>query len=359
LPDELASVARRLKQIEASVALLDRVRPLNLTQELERLSRGFEAGERLEPAFAYAKPGALGGLRRELSELAHSLDGVDTEARLLMERATELELEAALGEHVGEPQFAGLAARRFPLPDDLVAAAKLADQFLASPGAATGPASAGPLHDSGDARDPRSLWSELSRRLEAERWPVRIELVVGLVSLAAVADGVVRVRAGAALGAREARRIALHEVEGHVRPRVLGQRLGGIFAAGSARVSLDEEGRAIWLEEQAGLLEPERRRELARRYLAAASVRSGADFWDTVALLGQRGATLRAAVELAGRVHRGGGLGRELIYLTGYQRVAVALGRRPELERVLSSGRVGLAAAEALLLDSVELDDDR
>jgi hypothetical protein len=260
---------------------------------------------------------------------------------------------------VGAPDFASLARERFPLPEPADAVARLAEQFLIGHAGTKRAETDELLHDSSDARDPLSLWSELSRRLQAERFAVRIEVVVGLVSLAAVADGVVRVRAGARLSAGTARRIALHEVEGHVRPRVSGQLLGGVFVAGSARASEDEEGRAILLEERAGLLEAERRRELARRYLAAASVRGGADFWDTVTLLGQRGAALAAAIELSSRVHRGGGLGRELIYLVGYQRVAVALARRPELERVLVSGRVALGAAEALLAGSIELDDDR
>ena len=330
LADDVAAVAGRLKHLEATIALLDRVRPLNLTAELTRLTRGFEAGQRLQPQFAYAPRAQLSELRHELRELAKALETRETEARLLAERARELELEA-----------------------------ELAEQFLtAQPSPKS--AEAGPLlHDSSDVRDPHSLWSELSRRLQAEGWAVRIEVVVGLVSLAAVADGVVRVRAGARLSAETARRIALHEVEGHVRPRVNGQRLGGVFVAGSARASEDEEGRAILLEERAGLLDAERRRELARRFLAAESLRGGADFWDTVTLLGQRGATLPAAVELSSRVHRGGGLGRELIYLVGYQRVVLALARRPELERVLVSGRVALSAAEALLLGSIELDDDR
>ncbi|HXK17562.1 MAG TPA: tyrosine/phenylalanine carboxypeptidase domain-containing protein, partial [Polyangiaceae bacterium] len=128
--------------------------------------------------------------------------------------------------------------------------------------------------------------------------------------------------------------------------------------AGTARASEDEEGRAILLEERAGLLELERRRELARRYLAATSVREAASFWDTVTLLGQTGATAAAAIELGCRVHRGGGLGRELIYLTGYCRVAAALAARPELEALQASGRVSLSAAAALLEDSIELDDD-
>ena len=359
LADDVAAVARRLKQLETTIALLDRVRPLNLTHELARLTRACEAGQRPRPAFESAPAAELGHVRRELLELAKTLSAQDLEQRLLAERALELELEAALAEHVGEPVFGQLAQRRFPLPEPATGVAKLAQQFLTAHSPAKEPENSELLHDSSDARDPLSLWSELSRRLQAERFAVRIEVVVGLVSLAAVADGVVRVRAGARLTAATARRIALHEVEGHVRPRVTGQLLGGVFLAGSARASEDEEGRAILLEERAGLLGTERRHELARRYLAAESLRAGAEFWDTVTLLGQRGATLAAAIELTSRVHRGGGLGRELIYLVGYQRVATALGRRPELEQVLVSGRVALDAAEGLLKGSVELDDDR
>jgi hypothetical protein len=358
LADELARLARRLKQIETSIALLDRVRPLNLTSEQDRLTRAFLAGQRAVPDFQYAPRAALTDARKELAELAAALGTHDTEQRLLAQRAQELELEAALAEHVAEPGFAELARQRFPLPEEPSLARKLAEQFLTAQPSGNSPEIGDILHDSSDARDPKSLWSELSRRLEVERFAVRIEVVVGLVSLAAVADGVVRVRAGARLSEREARRIALHEVEGHVRPRVAGQLLGGVFLAGAPRASEDEEGRAILLEERAGLLDAARRKELARRYLAAESLRGGAEFWDTVTLLGQRGATLPDAIELAGRVHRGGGLGRELIYLTGYQRVATALGRRPELEQVMASGRVTLDAAEALLEGSIELDDD-
>jgi hypothetical protein len=358
LADEVAEVARRLKQIETNVALLDRVRPLNLTSEQERLQRAFLAGERATPEFQYAPRAVLGDARRELAELATALDTRDTEQRLLAQRAQELELEAALAEHVGEPTFAELARQRFPLPEEPSLARKLAEQFLTAQPTANSPETGEKLHDSSDARDPKSLWSELSRRLQAERFAVRIESAVGLVSLAAVADGVVRVRAGARLSEREARRIALHEVEGHVRPRVVGQLLGGVFVAGAPRASEDEEGRAILLEERAGLLDDARRKELGRRYLAAESLRSGAEFWDTVALLGQRGATLPAAIQLGARVHRGGGLGRELIYLLGFQRVATTLGRRPELEQVMASGRVTLDAAEALLEGSIELDHD-
>src|SRR6188768_1450133 len=118
LADDVAEVARRLKRIETSVALLDRVRPLNLTREQERLQRAFEQGERPAPAFEYAPRAVLGDVRRELSALAAGLDARDTEQALLARRAQELDLEASLAEQVGEPGFAQLARQRFPLPDD-------------------------------------------------------------------------------------------------------------------------------------------------------------------------------------------------------------------------------------------------
>jgi hypothetical protein len=358
LAEPVARVALRLRRAEASIALLDRVRPLNLAAEQARLLQGFESGARPEPALEYAARPALGDLRRELTELAATLDASDVEQRLLAERALELELEASLAERVGDGGFAELAARRFPLPPEPREAELRARQFLTTPHASNPQEKPEILHLSDDQRDPESLWSLLSRLLSRERFAVRIEIVPGLVSLAGVADGVVRIRPGAKLTARVARRIALHEVLGHVAPRVHGQELGGVFMAGTAGASEDEEGRAILLEERAGLLEPERRKELGRRYLAAESVRRGAAFWDTVTLLGQAGASAAAAIELGCRAHRGGGLGRELVYLTGYLRVAEQLLRHPELERLQERGRISLSAARELLEGSIELDDD-
>jgi hypothetical protein len=201
------------------------------------------------------------------------------------------------------------------------------------------------------------LWSEVSRLISSERLALRIEVVAGLASVAAVADGVVRIRAGVRLKKSAARRVALHEIHGHVLPRVRGRTWGGILAAGSAGGSEDEEGRAILLEDRAGLLDAERHRDLGRRYLAAQCLRAGGDFWQTVELLGTLGAEAKEAVDLASRVHRGGGLGRELVYLDGYVRVRTRLEQEPSLERFLENGRVSLEAARLLRSDSFELDD--
>jgi hypothetical protein len=357
LPQPADQAARQLKQAETAIALLERVRPTNLPAERARLVLGFRAGERPTPALGYAPAPELAHLRRALGRLAASLDPADSEQRLLCERARELELEAELVELVGSAGFRACAARRFPLPADDGALREHAARF-AQAGAAP-PAESPELHVSDDERDPHSLISQISRRVFAEKLPVRVQPDPGLVPLAAVADDLVRVRSGARLSAAVGRRIALHEVEGHLLPRARGRQLGGVWLAASAGATEDEEGRAILLEERAGLLDAVRRAELGRRYLAAASVRDGAELWDTVELLGRHGAEGSAAIELACRVHRGGGLARESIYLSGYLRVAATLGREPQLERVLEQGRVSLSAARALLADSVELDDDR
>jgi hypothetical protein len=357
LAEPVARAARQLKQSETELGLLDRVRPRDLPAQRARLAAAWSAAAHPPVAFEYPPAPDLSALRRRLEQLGRVLPAGELEPELLRERARELELEAQLAAAVGTPLFRALAARRFPLPAER---AELHDIALQCLEVATESAPSSATHFSDDRRDPRSLWSVLVRRLERERLPARVEVVPGLVSLAAVADGVVRVRAGAQLSARVAERIALHEIEGHVRPRLVGQQLGGVFWAGSAGAIEDEEGRAIVLEERAGLLGSGRRRELGLRYLAAESVRDGADFWETVRLLVELSAGVDAAVELGCRVHRGGGLGRELIYLSGYRRLSGTIDTRPELEAVMRSGRVSLAAA-ARLLDScsVELDDHR
>lgn len=350
LTEPLERAAKALLAHERQIALLDRVRPLNLAAEQARLLAALGSGERFEPAFVYAKPPELSETRRQLQALADALDASDLEQRLLAERAAELDLEAALVESLGQPGFAELACRLFPASDQPQLSRQRATEWLAFEHAHD---EQGRLHDSDDRHDPESLWCQIEQRLVREGWPVRIELARGLVSLAAVADGVVRVRAGARLTAARARRIALHEVEGHLRPRQLAQGLGGAFSAGTARAAEDEEGRAVLLEERAGLLDRGRAQELAWRYVAASSLREGASFADCVQLLLERGARPTHAIELSCRVHRGGGLGRESIYLNGYLRVSATLALRPELSVVQQNGRVSLAAAAPLLDDSV------
>ena len=155
---------------------------------------------------------------------------------------------------------------------------------------------------------------------------------------------------GSVVASRTVARVVLHELEGHVLPRLraAAEQLG-IFALGTARGSDEQEGRALWLERQAGLFTAGRRRELARRHLAALALRRGADPVQTARLLiNTSGASPFTAARIACRVHRGGGLGRELVYLPSLLRVRKALERTPRIERVLCRGQVSVTAAPVL-----------
>jgi hypothetical protein len=127
---------------------------------------------------------------------------------------------------------------------------------------------------------------------------------------------------------------------------VLAQREAlALFRIGAARSSDDEEGRALLIECRARVLEGARRRELARRHLAGERVRAGASFVGTVSELIGRGQDIESSVEAACRAFRGGGLGREFVYLVALSRVKRAFAADPELERWFERGRVSVAAA--------------
>jgi hypothetical protein len=104
----------------------------------------------------------------------------------------------------------------------------------------------------------------------------------------------------------------------------------------------------LLLERRHGKVDAVRRAELGWRHLGGLAVQRGADFVELVELLLGLGTPLSAALNVAIRCQRGGGLGREVVYLLACSRVEGALGREPELEAWLEQGRVSVAAARVL-----------
>ena len=207
-----------------------------------------------------------------------------------------------------------------------------------------------PIGQQDDERDPRSLISLLRARIGALRVPVRVELRAGLSSVAAAGDGFVVIRPDALLSSAEAERIAHHELAAHVLPRLAARaETLGIFRVGARSAGDEEEGRALLLEERAGLFAPERRRELALRHRAARLVHEGAPFPELVRWLKARALPTERALALAFRAARGGGLGREIVYIPAYLRLKVEFSREPRLEQYFERGRVSVAAARVLM----------
>ena len=348
VPHPLDSAAMSLLSAEERIALGARATPLEFHAEIERLVALSERRARLRPAFRYAPAPDLGSVRRALAAVVQSAPAFGRLGRLVARRAEELELEARLAERVGSPGFATLANERFRAPTGSLE--ERVASFVAAAFAAHAPdQGVVALTASDDALSPASLLNRLVRRAAELALPIRIEVRKQQLAVAATGRGIVAIRPNVMLTAASVERIASHELLAHALPRLRSERASfALLRAGTAGSVEAEEGRAVLVEERTGTLDVARRRELALRHVAAVALRSGAEFHDTVSELVARGAGQRAAIEIAVRVHRGGGLGRELVYLPAYCEVRAAFAREPELERWFDRGRVGIEAAREL-----------
>jgi len=339
----LQDEASVLLRAEREIALFARVAPVDSAADARELIRAIRAGRRLRHAPPDRPPARLGSTRRALADLASELEGRGMLEDIVAERARELELEAHLAEHLFTASLRALADRRFPAPRGPLARAVDA---LVERSLETSPNEAERRHRSDDADDPRSLLSLLRRGAFELGLPIALEIRAGQLAVAATGEGVIAVRPGIMLSAESSSRVAAHELYGHALPRVRAA-LGGLilFRAGTALSNEHEEGRALVVESRRGLLGAERLFELGLRHRAALSVKDGAAIEETVAMMTALGSPLERSVDIALRVHRGGGLAREIVYLPAYFELKQALFAEPGLERWLERGRVGLPAA--------------
>ncbi len=351
-PKSLHSLQRSLVEAESKLRLIDSLLPHNFRAERQRLEDSYRHGRAAVPEFRFGDEherqeratlvsATLSAARIVISGLS-SDDAVQSEmAALLTERLDELELEVTMLRQCGRPGFAELAQRRFGLTEvDLETGEALAKVWI---GAEDGPES--------DTRRVL-LASAFEHKLRA-LGPLGKRCVVmerELASLCAVGGAHLYVRKGARVSVLEAERLWVHEVEGHLLPRLRADTVPPPFLIGTAGCATDEEGWAVWLEEKRGLLGPRRKRELALRFrLALAFRRSG-----VAGLLGEVNRALDDEVEaeaLAGtvcRLLRGGGLARESIYLPAYLRVKRVLDGESSLAHYFEMGRASVGALPRL-----------
>ncbi len=351
LARELRPASTLLESAARQVRLLGAATPLNLVEERRRLATALACDAPARPRWRYASCD-LAALRGDLARLVRLLDGrSEALARLTCERAEELELECALSAAVGTRAFAPLARRRFvPEPE--------ADPGLVFARRAIGTAAAarpvGPSLATDDP-SPGSLASRMRAELGARRLPFSVRVVRGLSALAATGERHVLVAAGRRTSGADVERTVLHEIGGHVVPRVRARSAPlALFRFGSARGTDDQEGYALTLEERGGFLDAARARELAARRLVVDHALRGASYEDAArALLHDHGFGAEDAARIAERTYRGGqgeglGLARDRAYLEAWLRVREALSTTPALEDVLSLGQVSLDAARTL-----------
>ena len=350
-PGWLAPIERLVLAAARDVRMLAVLTPLDARRERERLVADLRAGRQATPRWTYARD-EHDDLRRALdaAERALAREPARSIAALYLGRVRELVLEAALCAAAGTAELARVAAERFASAGG--AEAHTASELCALWLAEAAPTSAGPVSES-DAATPRSLLSLMRTAVGQAGLPFQV--VPSLASLAATGERAIYVATGRRVADEDATRTVLHEIEGHARPRVRALAAGSLlFRVGTAKGADDQEGRALLLEERAGLLGPRRRRQLAARHRAVEAMRDGASFADVAFTLARvHGLDETDAVLAAERAFRGGdgsrpGLGRERVYLESFVRVRAHLARRPEDEDVLACGQVAVDAVDQL-----------
>jgi hypothetical protein len=341
------SLFRRLR---AGCQLIARVTPVNAESEIDRLVRGFSRGDACLPRWEYAAHD-LAWMHEALRSLEGTVDKWHDPLRSLFGATLdEIAVELAMAATVGTRALGPLAAERYREPPrDVRSANSLAREWLC----------ASPLERDEtlptDSNDPRSLLSQVRALISAHRAPFAVRVTEGMQALAATGERTVYVAAGRSLTEASARRVATHEVLGHVLPRVRAEGRHPIFAIGTARGTDDQEGLALLYEQREGLQGDRRRGELALRHVAASAMRAGADFVEVFRKLASHseGTPLDCLVRVATRTFRGSdgtfaGLGRESVYLPALLRVRAHLEKRPDDEEVLASGQVSVASLPKL-----------
>lgn len=352
-PALLGPVERLLDHAAREIRLLATLTPRDAHRERARLIDELRARRPATPRWTYA-PRSHDDLRRALDSTADALERGDRTPveELCRARARELSIEAAICASAGTIEVGRLAKERFEAQNEEVsqAASTLATQWLADP--PPSPEEPGVLSDD---PDPRSLLSEMRAAVGRHRLPFLVVASPWLAPLAATGERVILVTTQRHVSDDDTRRTVLHEIDGHARPRKEASlALSSLFGIGTARGIDDQEGRAVWLEQQGGLLGPRRRQQLAARHRAVEAMLDGASFADVSrALVDVHGLDTADAVVIAERAFRGGdgtypGLGRERVYLESFVRVREHLSVHPEDDAVLASGQVAVDAINAL-----------
>jgi uncharacterized protein (TIGR02421 family) len=334
--------------VARSVRLLPSITARNAAAERVRLQAALERGDMPQARFEYAEARRCHDQLRFLDRmraLATSLPG----SSLYVTKLDELELDLALLSSLGDRRrVRPLAARRFGRGDQLVEAPEGSMRLIeyARRLLRARPRREECLDIPSDAQDGSPCLRAIVEAVaQAAGLDVSVRVEPNLTAGAATGDRTVYL-ADRHFGPREALRLAVHEVLGHLTSAANGRAQPlRILEWGTGFAFADQEGVALCVEASFGLLDRGRLRSLAGRVLATESMHEGASFGETASLLfKEHGFASAEAIAIAERAHRGGGVARDCGYLLGYLRVSAALERGETTLDELRSGRISLAA---------------
>ena len=343
---ELRRLELRMRALCAAARMLPALTAENAASERARLIDCLLRGDSLVPAWQLTPRRVPAAAFRLLDELRGEAEAVPG-AALYTAKLDELELELLLIDALGKPRLVRpLAARRYGTGTTLAPAAggelrlsQCARRILDRPVPAAEPVELPPVGGE------ESLGGMVQALARAIGLPVEVRVEPRLSAGAATGERTVFL-AARRFGRTEARRLAVHEVLGHLvsAANARAQPLK-LLHWGTAGSFVDQEGVALYLEEQAGVMDTARLRTLAARVLAADLMHSGASFADTARKLHREESfTAVEAIAIAERAYRGGGVARDVGYLLGWLRVHAALARGGVRLHELQLGRVSLQA---------------
>lgn len=304
----------RLAQVSEDLRFLLHVTPTDTDDAWRRFAA---AGYEGEPALTYR---ALGCDLDELDECLEQapVDDVPNPAaaELLREKRDELRSKLAMIRHRGTPRFLELSRRVYGEVDDglLELARRLLDRL---PAGAKGEPVTGRLDAAAFAvRAEREL--AYYRRKHPE-FAARVEVSSDVPPSLMVSGDRLLVGTGTHIPKRRAEALIHHEIGTHLLTRFNGSRQPlRLLACGLAGYDVLQEGLAVLAEFLSGGLHLSRFRILAARVVAVRCMTSGAEFAETFRELAERlGFDDETAFTVAVRVHRGGGLTKDAVYLRG------------------------------------------
>ncbi len=344
--DAVAAVDRTVSEADRQMAFLLHVTPINVPEAC----RAFVAGGADTPAFEY-RPLAF-DLRQAAARLGAlpEPEPGDGWAALVQAKRREVVIRLEMLARRGTPGlrelsdllYGGVTKELAALAHELLEAVPPAGPAPQSPGVGAAEIAA------------RAAAEVAAYRRPAPGLECRVEIrddVAGLV----VEQGNLLIGADTVLPPERVEALLHHEIGTHVLTHANGGRQPvRLMQDGLAGYEELQEALGVLAEYLTGGLSPPRLRRLAERVAAVASMQAGATFRETYDLLvGRWRLAPGAAFRVAMRVHRAGGLAKDLVYLRGLQGLLAHLGAGRSFD-VLFAGKVTLrdaATVERLLAD--------
>lgn len=310
------NVDKEIAEVAESFDLLLTVSPVNADSAFRSFKR---SGHTRAPRFLY-RPHTVDPslLKRKLFDIKIERVEDPTLEELFREKRRELELKLSLIDDRSTDRF---------LPTSIALYGKVSDDSVSL--ARTVLASLDTSRPAKKSRGVSGTDFAAAAELELDRYRAvdssvapRVEIRDDLSSLM-VSAGNLLVGRNMSIPADRVDALIQHEVGTHVVTYWNGRAQPfRLLASGLARHDELQEGLAVFAEYIVGGLTPARLRTLAARVVAARAVADGAAFVDTYRLLVEDiGLASRTAFMVALRVHRGGGLVKDAVYLRGLQGV--------------------------------------